>query len=34
MGKHYVPRFLLKNWSVTGPKPGPMIHRYDIGRDT
>ena len=34
MGKHYVPRFLLKNWSVTGPKPGPMIHRYDIDRDT
>ena len=30
MGKHYVPQFLLKNWSVPGPKPGPMIHRYDI----
>ena len=34
MGKHYLPQFLLKNWSVTGPKPGPMIHRYDIDRDT
>ena len=34
MGKHYVPRFLLKNWSVTGLKPGPMIHCYEIDRDT
>lgn len=33
MGKHYVPQFLLKNWSVTGPKPGPTIHRYDIDPD-
>ena len=33
MGKHYVPQFLLKNWSVPGPKPGPMIHRYDIDTD-
>ena len=33
MGKHYVPQLLLKNWSVRGPKPGPMIHRYGIDPD-
>ena len=34
MGKHYIPQFLLKNWSVTDLKPGPMIHSYNIDRDT
>lgn len=33
MGQHHIPRFLLKNWSVAGPKPGHMIHRYDIEED-
>ena len=33
MGKHYIPQFLLRNWSVIGPDPGHVIHRYDIDGD-